>query len=103
MADGIIGPPHPMLPTATMVSGTVLDPGEDPHSQRVLWAVGPWAVVSWHTAYTHGGAAAVDALPGGAAWRAGLEELASQEERRPSLSSTRSESCCAAGEPRRFA
>jgi 5,10-methylenetetrahydromethanopterin reductase len=81
VADGIIGPPHPTLPTATMLSGTVVDPGEDPHSSRVLRAVGPWAVVSWHTAYTHGGASAVDALPGGAAWRAALEALAPQEER----------------------
>ena len=65
VADGTIGPPHPTLPTATMLSGTVLDPGEDPHSSRVLRAVGPWAVVSWHTAYTHGGAAAVDACRAG--------------------------------------
>ena len=81
VADGIIGPPHPTLPSAAMMSGTVLDSGESPRSSRVLKAVGPWGVIPWHTAYTYGGAAAVDALPGGAAWRAALEALAPVEER----------------------
>jgi 5,10-methylenetetrahydromethanopterin reductase len=66
VADGLIGPPHPVLPTAALVSGTVLDPGEDAASPRVLEAVGPWRVTAWHNAYAAaaGGAAAVDALPG---------------------------------------
>ena len=81
MADGTIGPPHPTLPTATMVSGTVLDPGEDPESSRVRDAIGPWRVVGWHTAYSQGGAAAVDAMPGGQAWRMELEALAPEGER----------------------
>ena len=81
VADGIIGPPHPRLPSATMMTGTVLDEGESPRSPRVLMAVGPWGVTRWHTAYHHGGAAAVDALPGGATWRASLEALAPEEER----------------------
>jgi 5,10-methylenetetrahydromethanopterin reductase len=81
VADGIIGPPHPTLPSATMVSGTVLDVGENPRESRALKAVGPWGVIPWHTAYAYGGAAAVDALPGGAAWRASLEALAPEEER----------------------
>jgi len=81
VADGIIGPPHPTLPSATMMSGTVLDVGESPRSSRVLTAVGPWAVLPWHTAYTYGGAAAVDAMPGGAAWRASLEALVPEDER----------------------
>jgi 5,10-methylenetetrahydromethanopterin reductase len=81
VADGIIGPPHPTLPSATMMSGTVLESGENPRSNRVLNAVGPWGVSPWHIAYTYGGAAAVDALPGGAAWRAALEALAPPEER----------------------
>jgi 5,10-methylenetetrahydromethanopterin reductase len=81
VADGTIGPPHPTLPTATMVSGTVLERGEDPRSQRVLESVGPWRVVRWHGAYAWGGAAAVDALPGGAAWRADLEALAPEGQR----------------------
>jgi 5,10-methylenetetrahydromethanopterin reductase len=81
VADGIIGMPHPTLPTATMVSGTVLDPGEDGGSDRVREAIGPWRVVGWHAAYAQGGAAVVDAMPGGSAWRADLEALASEAER----------------------
>jgi 5,10-methylenetetrahydromethanopterin reductase len=81
VADGIIGPPHPTLPSATMMAGTVLESGENPRSSRVLKAIGPWGVIPWHTSYTYGGAAAVDALPGGAAWRATLEALAPEEER----------------------
>ncbi len=50
VADGIIGPPHPTLPTATMASGTVLEPGEDGGSSRVRATVGPWRVVGWHAA-----------------------------------------------------
>jgi 5,10-methylenetetrahydromethanopterin reductase len=81
LADGIIGPPHPTLPTAMIVSGTVLDPDEDPGSERVRWAIGPWRVVDWHNAYATGGAEAVDELPGGAAWREELEALAPVGER----------------------
>jgi hypothetical protein len=76
VADGIVGPPHPTLPSATMLSGTVLEPGEDGGSDRVRRAIGPWRVVRWHTAYAVGGAAAVDAMPGGPEWRASLEALA---------------------------
>jgi 5,10-methylenetetrahydromethanopterin reductase len=81
VADGIIGPPHHTLPSATMVSGTVLAPGEDPGSPRVRAAIGPWRVVGWHHAYAAGGAEAVDAMPGGAAWRSALEALGPAEER----------------------
>ncbi len=49
LADGIIGRPHPTLPTATLVSGTVLDPGEDSGSIRVREAIGPWRVVHWRS------------------------------------------------------
>ncbi|MCX4767720.1 LLM class flavin-dependent oxidoreductase [Streptomyces sp. NBC_01275] len=76
VADGVIGPVHPDLPTATLVSGTVLEPGEDPGSDRVRRAIGPWRVVGWHNAYAHGGAEAVDALPGGRRWRETIEALA---------------------------
>jgi len=81
VADGTIGPPHPQLPTATMISGTVLDPGESPDSPRVLAAIAPWRVVGWHTAYAVGGPAAVDAKPGGVEWRKALEALAPAGER----------------------
>lgn len=81
VADGIIGPPHPTLPTATMTAGTVLDPGEDPGSDRVRDAIGPWWVVGHHMAHARGGAAAVDAMPGGARWRAELESLEPEDRR----------------------
>ncbi len=79
-ADGIIGPPHPTLPSATMVNGTVLEDGESPDSERVTRAIGPWRIVGAHSAYVDGGADAVDALPGGAAWRAELEALAGEDD-----------------------
>ncbi len=81
IADGIIGPPHATLPTAMIVSGTVLDPGEDAGSDRVTEAIGPWRVVDWHNAYAQGGAPAVDAMPGGQTWREQLEALAPEGER----------------------
>jgi len=81
VADGIIGPPHPALPTATMASGTVLDPGESKHSSRVRQAIGPWRVVRWHAAYAVGGGAAVDAMPGGVDWRSAIEARAPVGER----------------------
>jgi 5,10-methylenetetrahydromethanopterin reductase len=81
VADGVIGPPHPTLPSAMLVSGTVLEPGEDPASSRVREAIGPWRVVDWHNAYATAGAEAVDALPGGQAWREALEALAPEDER----------------------
>jgi 5,10-methylenetetrahydromethanopterin reductase len=81
LADGIIGPPHPTLPTATIISGTILNPGEDPGSDRVREAIGPWRVVDWHNAYATGGAEAVDAMPGGHAWRQELEARAPEDER----------------------
>jgi 5,10-methylenetetrahydromethanopterin reductase len=81
IADGIIGPRHSTLPTAMIVSGTVLDPDEDPYSERVKEAIGPWRVVDWHNAYAAGGAPAVDAMPGGQAWRESLEGLAPAGER----------------------
>jgi 5,10-methylenetetrahydromethanopterin reductase len=80
VADGIIGPVHPTLPTAMIVSGTVLDPGEDPEARRVREAIGPWRVVAWHEAYATGGAEAVDALPGGRTWRKALQALAPESE-----------------------
>jgi 5,10-methylenetetrahydromethanopterin reductase len=81
VAEGTIGPPHPALPTATMVSGTVLEPGEEPGSRRVREAIGPWRVVGWHTAYAVSGATAVDARPGGVEWREALETLAPADSR----------------------
>jgi 5,10-methylenetetrahydromethanopterin reductase len=51
----------------------VLDEGEDLNSPRVIDAAGPAAVVLYHSTYERGGATAVDALPGGQAWREAIE------------------------------
>ncbi|MEU4650215.1 LLM class flavin-dependent oxidoreductase [Nocardia fluminea] len=80
IADGIIGPVHPTLPSAMIMSGTVLDPGEEPTSARVREAIGPWRVVDWHNAFATGGAAAVDAMPGGRQWRTELAALGPSNE-----------------------
>lgn len=77
IADGIVGnPARHALPTATMLAGTVLEPGEDPASERVKEAVGPWRAAGYHEAYAIGGSGAVDAMPGGRGWRQALEDLA---------------------------
>lgn len=61
------------------VWGTVLDEGEDLASDRVIDAVGPALAVTYHGAYSFVGAAAVDRLPGGEAWRAVVEETPGPE------------------------
>jgi 5,10-methylenetetrahydromethanopterin reductase len=83
IADGIITgqPMEHELPIAMLMPATVLDPGEDRDSARVRDAVGPWKVVSYHEAYSVVGADAVDAMPGGRAWRDAVEKLAPQGER----------------------
>ncbi|MCV7400860.1 LLM class flavin-dependent oxidoreductase [Mycobacterium fragae] len=58
---------------ALLCFGTVLDEGEQLTSPRVADAAGPGAVVLYHAAYERGGAAAVDALPGGRGWREAVE------------------------------
>jgi 5,10-methylenetetrahydromethanopterin reductase len=58
---------------ALLSSGTVLDEGEELTSGRAVDAVAPGAVVMYHAVYERGGAAAVDALPGGPGWRAAVE------------------------------
>jgi len=69
---GVLGGAAELDWSALLVSGTVLDPGEDPGSPRALAAAGPGMVVVYHAMY-EGDPAAVDALPGGAEWRAALE------------------------------
>jgi len=55
--------------------GTVLRDGESFASPRVQGAIGPAIAVIYHGAYQAGGAAAVDALPGGPGWRAEIERF----------------------------
>ncbi|MEV4108752.1 LLM class flavin-dependent oxidoreductase [Nonomuraea sp. NPDC049695] len=52
--------------------GTVLEPGEDHTSPRVVEAAGPGYASTVHAVWEHG-KEAVDAVPGGARWRAALE------------------------------
>jgi 5,10-methylenetetrahydromethanopterin reductase len=58
---------------ALLCFGTVLDEGEELTSPRAIDAAGPAAVVMYHAMYERGGAAAVDALPGGQSWREAIE------------------------------
>jgi 5,10-methylenetetrahydromethanopterin reductase len=64
---------------ALLSFGTVLDEGEDLTAPRVADAAGPSAVVLYHATYERGGAAAVDALPGGQAWRQAIEAYPESE------------------------
>ena len=51
----------------------MLDEGEELTSPRVVDAVAPGAVVMYHAMYERGGAAVVDAVPGGRGWREAVE------------------------------
>lgn len=81
LGDGVfqagVAPTDPDLPDwrALLVFGTVLADGEDLASERVLAAAGHAFAVAYHGSYERGGAAAVDRLPGGATWRASIEEI----------------------------
>ena len=54
--------------------GTVLDPGESPGSERALAAAGPALTVVYHGMY-EADPSLVESLPGGADWRAALEQI----------------------------
>jgi 5,10-methylenetetrahydromethanopterin reductase len=75
IADGVIGPSVDGMPAAAMSHGTVLDPGEEFGSPRSLAAAAPYLLYDYHAAYEQG-PAKVDALPGGAAWRAAVTDRA---------------------------
>jgi len=80
VGDGLFGAARPNEPgpddhNAVLMFGTVLDEGEAPDSARAVEAAGPAVVVALHAMYERGGAEVVDALPGGAEWRAALEAL----------------------------
>src|SRR6516165_1382126 len=64
---------------ALLCFGTVLDDGEELTSPRAIDAAGPAAVVLYHAMYERGGAAAVDALPGGQSWREAIEAYPEDE------------------------
>jgi 5,10-methylenetetrahydromethanopterin reductase len=64
---------------ALLAFGTILDDGEDLASPRVIDAAAPAAVVLYHATYERMGAAGVDALPGGRAWREAIEAFPETE------------------------
>lgn len=73
MCAGVI--PEGVRDAHLLTFGTVLREGESFESPRVLDAIGPAIAVVYHGAYQAGGAAAVDALPGGPGWREEIERL----------------------------
>jgi 5,10-methylenetetrahydromethanopterin reductase len=86
LGDGVFSAAVPQ-PDAAQVSdwrallcfGTVLDEGEELTSPRAVDAAGPGAVVIYHALYERGGAAAVDAVPGGQNWRESVEAYPEDE------------------------
>jgi 5,10-methylenetetrahydromethanopterin reductase len=86
LGDGVFSAVIPQ-PAAANIStwrallsfGTVLDDDEDLTSARAIDATGPAAVVLYHASYERGGAEAVDALPGGQAWREAIEAVPERE------------------------
>ena len=81
VADGVLlSAPRP-LPgiawQAILTTGTVLDPGEDPASPRVVAAAGHGVAVGYHFRLETGGS--VDGLPGGAAWRQAYADVPADE------------------------
>jgi len=76
LGDGVmcVGGPQPGFDWCVLLQwGTALDAGEDLSSPRVFEAVGPGIAVMYHGSY-EANPEAVDALPGGAAWRAEIEQ-----------------------------
>jgi 5,10-methylenetetrahydromethanopterin reductase len=86
LGDGVFSATLPQPDAVAVVDwrallsfGTVLGNGEDLTSPRVIDAAGPATVVLYHATYERGGAAAVDALPGGWAWRQAIEAYPENE------------------------
>jgi 5,10-methylenetetrahydromethanopterin reductase len=79
-ADGVLlsQPPEQPLegsrPSAMIVSGTVLRPGEDQETSRVIEAAGPWYAAMWHAVY-EAAPDYVTELPGGDVWLDGLRAV----------------------------
>ena len=71
IADGVITavPVGSMPWSAHILQGTVLDPGEDPGSERALDAGGHAASLIYHLMYDVASFPDVETLPGGAEWR----------------------------------
>ena len=83
-ADGVILVGLPAERTweqmALLMYGTVLQPGEDQTSERVIEAAGPWFASSFHSVWEFA-PAAIPAVPGAAEWFAGVEAARPEAER----------------------
>jgi 5,10-methylenetetrahydromethanopterin reductase len=85
-ADGVVlvgvpEPQHRQWPEAAlMVNGTVLEPGEDHTSSRVIESAGPWFAAMYHGAWNMN-PDLLDHLPGGPQWRETMLGLAPDESR----------------------
>jgi 5,10-methylenetetrahydromethanopterin reductase len=66
-------------PQSLLQFGTVLDEGEDLHSQRVLDAAGHAVAVVFHATYERQGADAVRGFPGGGTWVDAIEPIPERE------------------------
>lgn len=81
LGDGVmcVGRPQPGFAwCAALTVGTVLEEGETFASPRVFDALGPAIAMIYHAAW-ESSPESVDALPGGAAWRAEIEALPADE------------------------
>jgi 5,10-methylenetetrahydromethanopterin reductase len=79
IADGVVLAVEPAEPLerrwpirALLVTGTILEPGEDHMTERVRAALGPAFVTSYHAVWQWGNES-VDEMPGGAEWRSRIE------------------------------
>jgi len=83
-ADGVIlvGPPAEASwdQIALLMYGTVLQPGEDQTTERVIEAAGPWFASSFHSIYEFA-PAAIPAVPGAAEWFEGVVQARPDNER----------------------
>jgi 5,10-methylenetetrahydromethanopterin reductase len=85
-ADGVIltSLPRPADPTfatrALLVNGTVVEPGEDQTSPRLVQAAGPWFAASFHAVWEYN-PEYLEQMPGGSAWRAEIERLRPEDQR----------------------
>ena len=82
LGDGVmaVGSPQPGFAHSAMLqTGTVLCEGEDFESPRVIDAIGPTAAAGYHAVYEAAGAAGVDGLPNGKAWREEIERVPAGE------------------------
>ena len=68
-------------PFVRMVDGTVLEPGESPHSDRAIDAAGPWWVMAAHGQWQLNGPDGIRDRPGGEAYLARIAEERPEGER----------------------